>query len=60
VEMECAAFFAVAKFRKIKFAQILYSGDDLSGKTHDDRGWCGRVTIRERVFWLAAEACATL
>jgi uridine phosphorylase len=60
VEMECAAFFAVAKFRKVRFGQILYSGDDLSGATHDDRQWHERVTIREKVFWLAAEACASI
>ena len=57
VEMESAAFFAVAKFRKVQFAQILYSGDDLSGEIHDNRDWHSRETIRERVFWLAAEAC---
>lgn len=60
VEMECAAFFAVAKFRKVRFAQILYSGDDLSGKIHDNREWHSRETIREKVFWLAAEACSNL
>ncbi len=60
VEMECSAFFAVSKFRKVKFSQILYSGDDLSGPIHDDRGWKSRGTIRERVFWLAVEACALL
>ncbi len=31
VEMEAAAFFAVAKFRNVKLGQILYGGDDLSG-----------------------------
>jgi uridine phosphorylase len=60
VEMECAAFFAVGKFRKVKFAQILYSGDDLSGEKHQDRGWLRQATTRERIFWLAAEACASL
>jgi uridine phosphorylase len=60
VEMECAAFFAVGKFRKVKFAQILYGGDDLSGEIHDYRNWDKQVSIRERVFWLAVEACARL
>ena len=32
VEMEAAAFFAVAKFRGVEFGQILYAGDDLSGE----------------------------
>ena len=30
VEMEAAAFFAVAQFRGVQFGQILYGGDDLS------------------------------
>lgn len=59
VEMECAAFFAVAKFRKVQCAQILYGGDDLSGEKHDDRGWHEQETVREKVFWLAVEACAS-
>src|SRR6185369_5697474 len=55
VEMESAAFFAVAKFRKVQCAQILYGGDDLSGEHHDTRGWHEQADIREKVFWLAAE-----
>ena len=31
VEMEAAAFFAVAQFRGVTFAQMLYGGDDVSG-----------------------------
>ena len=36
VEMEAAAFFAVAAFRGVSFGQLLYAGDDLSG----DAGLC--------------------
>ena len=57
VEMEAAAFFAVARFRGVSFAQILYAGDDLSGPEWDSRGWQSRTAIREQVFNLAAEAC---
>lgn len=39
VEMEAAAFFAVARFRGIRFAQLLYGGDDLSGEQRDSREW---------------------
>ena len=39
VDMEASAFFAVARFRGIRFAQLLYGGDDLSGETWDDRSW---------------------
>jgi uridine phosphorylase len=58
VEMEAAAFFAVAKFRGVEFAQILYAGDDLSGEW-DHRNWM-KHEIRERMFHLAAEACLLL
>ena len=57
VEMECAAFFAVGKFRKVQFGQILYGGDDLSGEIHDYRDWDKQTSIREKVFWLAVESC---
>jgi len=32
VMMEPAAFFAVAKFRGVPLAQLLYAGDDVSGE----------------------------
>ena len=59
VEMEAAAFFAVARFRRIEFAQILYGGDSLAGRRWDPRGW-NRNAMRERLFHLAAEACLRL
>lgn len=60
VEMEASAFFAVARFRSVTFAQILYGGDDLSGEAWDHRDWYRQTSMRERVFWLAVEACALL
>jgi uridine phosphorylase len=61
VEMEAAAFFAVAKFRKLPFGQILYGGDDVSGEGEwDQRDWYKLHDVRERLFWLAAEACLKL
>ena len=58
VEMEAAAFFAVAQFRRVQFGQILYGGDDLSARW-DHRNW-NRHQIRERLFALAAEACLSM
>lgn len=58
VEMEAAAFFAVAKFRGVEFGQILYAGDDLSGKW-DHRNWMNHG-VREHLFRLAAESCLKL
>lgn len=59
VEMEAAAFFAVAKFRGVPVGQILYGGDDLGGAEWDSRDWV-TSSNREKVFWLAAEACLEL
>ena len=60
VEMEAAAFFAVAAFRGVSFGQLLYAGDDLSGDTWDQRGWDEHASGRELLFRLAAEACLRL
>jgi uridine phosphorylase len=60
VEMETAAFFAVAQFRGVTFGQMLYGGDDVSGPEWDQRGWMKAASVRERLFWLAAEACLEL
>jgi uridine phosphorylase len=56
VEMEASAFFAVAKFRGVMLAQILYAGDSLGGRKWDHRDWM-RHQAREQVFRLAAESC---
>lgn len=60
VEMEAAALFAVAEFRGVVLAQMLYGGDDVSGAEWDHRGWQSRQSVRENLFWLAAEACLSL
>ncbi len=59
VEMEAAAFFAVARYRGVECAQILYGGDSLAGRRWDPRSW-NRHAMRERLFHLAAEACLRL
>jgi uridine phosphorylase len=56
VEMEAAAFFAIAQFRGVSFAQLLYGADSLAGDEWDSRGWMGRASTREKLFWLAVEA----
>ena len=59
MEMEAAACFAVA-FRGVTFGQILYSGDDVSSETWDSRHWQRETSVREKLFWIAAEACLEL
>lgn len=56
VEMETSAFCAVAHFRGVEFAQILYGGDSVAESGWDARDWISRLDIRERMLWLAAEA----
>ncbi len=60
VEMEAAAFFAVARFRKVTLGQVLYAGDDVSGQSWDRRGWPGRPTARQKLLALAIDAVRML
>jgi uridine phosphorylase len=60
VEMESAAFFAVAQFRDVVFGQMLYSGDDVSSDIWDIRDWHNRTDVREKLFWLAVESVCRL
>jgi uridine phosphorylase len=56
VEMEAAALFAVARFRGIELAQMLYAGDSLAGEAWDSREWQGHSTGRDALLRLALEA----
>lgn len=59
VEMETAAFLAVARHRGVRFAQYLYAGDDVSGEAWDHRSWQSSES-REKLFHLAVEAALEL
>jgi uridine phosphorylase len=56
VEMEAAAFFAIAQFRGAAFGQILYGGDAVIPGAWEGRTWNSRKEIRRNLFWLSAEA----
>jgi uridine phosphorylase len=60
VEMEAAAFFAIAKFRNVKLGQILYGGDDLSAATWDKRKWHSRAEIRKNLVEISIRICSSL
>ncbi len=60
VEMECSAFLAVAKFRGVKFGQLLATGDDVSGNEWDARRSSEQQPVPQRLFWLSVEACLRL
>jgi uridine phosphorylase len=59
VEMECAAFAAVAEFRKVIYGQMLYGGDDVSKDVFDARQW-RKNEIRCKLAELAVKACLKL
>jgi len=40
--------------------RIEVRGDDVSGADWDHRDWWHRGSLREKLFWLAAEACLSL
>jgi uridine phosphorylase len=60
VEMEAAALFAVARFRGVSLAQMLYAGDDLSGEAWDHRGWPAHASGRDLLLRLAIEAALAM
>jgi uridine phosphorylase len=60
VEMECAAFLAVAKFRQVPLGQYLEAYDDVSGETWDARKMENRLALQEKLFWFSVEACLSL
>lgn len=60
VEMEASALAAVAAFRGVPLAQIVYCGDDLAGESWDHRSWQSVADVREDLFTLAATSALAL
>lgn len=60
VEMEAAAFFAVAEFRGVSFGQVVYGGDLVVPEGWDQRDWEGRMDDRNLMFRLAVDAALKL
>jgi len=60
VEMETAAFFAVARYRDVVFGQVLYAGDDVGGDEWNHRGWNRMGQRRRSLLDLALAACRKL
>lgn len=60
VDMEASALAAVARFRGVPLAQVVYGGDDLSGESWDDRSWQSRSEVRDNLVRLAASAALRL
>ncbi len=60
VEMEAAAFLAVAAFRGARFVQFLYAGDDVSGERWDSMREQTDPSVRRRLFNIALDAALEL
>lgn len=60
VEMEAAAFIAVARFRGVRLGQLLYAGDSVAGAEWDERDWSKASDIRSTLFDVAAAAALRL
>ncbi len=60
VEMEAAALYAVAHFRRVTLGQLLFGGDDLSGVEWDARRWSSREEIRRSLVELSLKTCLQL
>jgi uridine phosphorylase len=56
VDMEAAALAAVAAFRGVPLAQVVYCGDDLAGESWDHRAWQSLTDVRADLVDLAASA----
>ncbi|RTL64523.1 MAG: purine-nucleoside phosphorylase [Pseudonocardiaceae bacterium] len=60
VDMEASAFIAVARFRGIRFAQVLLAADSLAGPEWDARGWTTARAARAGLTSVAARAASAL
>ena len=60
VEMEAAAFFAVAQFREVTLGQLVYGGDLVLPEGWDGRSWHKRTDDRRLMFDLAVKAVLRL
>lgn len=50
VEMECAAFYAVAKHKNVQLGQLLYAADTVKTDEWDYNDWHGQFERREKLF----------
>lgn len=60
VEMEAAAFFAVAQFREVPLGEVVYAGDLVLPEGWDGRAWRHRGEDRRLMFDLAVKSVLRL
>jgi uridine phosphorylase len=60
VDMEASALIAVARYRGIRLAHLLFAGDSLAGDEWEHRGWTTAAEIRAALFESACDAALRL
>ena len=60
VEMECSAFYAVAKHLGLTLGQLLYAGDIVETDQWSYRDWHEKIDQREKTFELAVKCLLEL
>ena len=60
VDMEASALIALAEYRQLRLAHVLYAGDMVAGDTWDNRHWDRATSIRESLFWSATRIALAL
>ncbi|MEC9485446.1 MAG: nucleoside phosphorylase [Candidatus Izemoplasma sp.] len=60
VEMEFTALAAVAEFRNVQFAELLYCGDKLSDNKWEGREWNKQELLRKDLIFLAKDVVAKM
>lgn len=60
VEMECAAFYAVAEFYSLPLVQIFYAGDNLDCDEWDCRDWNKQFSVRQNIINLSLKLVGEL
>ncbi len=60
VDMESSAFIAATRYLRVRFAQLLYAGDSLTGESWDPRRWVHAGDVREGLLRAAARVALAL
>ncbi len=60
VDMEASALIALASYRGLRLAHLLYAGDMVAGVEWDSRHWDRAGSVREALFWAATEIALAL
>jgi uridine phosphorylase len=60
VDMEASALMAIARFRGLTLAHLLYAGDMVAGGDWDSRHWDRATSVRESLFWASTKIALAL